>query len=304
MARQVKDDLLYNTAVVQSPRNGVASRGLGEEISIRGTAGPYVVVGSNFAPGTTAADIESAMMPSGGEMQSCRIISSSPTVMAEMVFAEKNNAESVISTFNNKKAWRIVHRLPIPELIPEIQADGRILQVYMKVGGSTPPPPPPAPAPRKTPIEPKAPRVDLTRDPAPSYDTQREQSDRNRRRADPEFQDGSYGFDAREDVMDVDMDAPRSDAPVDVPQPDSSRSDPPRTDPPRSERRDDRRDDRRDGRRDERRDDRRDARYDAPSDYGRGRPYNDRDRDRGRPRNDQRLYSDNMYPRPRGRGFR
>lgn len=112
MVRQVKDDLLYNTAVTQSPRNGVASRGLGEEISIRGTAGPYVVIGSNFAPGTTAADIESAMVPNGSEMQSCRIISSTPTVIAEMVFAEKHNAESVISTFNNKKVWEGWQRLP------------------------------------------------------------------------------------------------------------------------------------------------------------------------------------------------
>lgn len=293
MLRQAKDDLLFNTAVTQTPRNGVASSGLGEEISIRGTAGPYVVIGSNFAPGTTAADIESAMIPSGGEMQSCRIISSTPTVMAEMVFAEKHNAESVISTFNNKKA------------------DGRILYVYMKVGGPTPSP---ALAPlRKTPIEPRGPRIDLTRDPAPSYDIQREQSDRNRRRADPEFQDGSYGFDAREDIMDVDMDAPRSDAPVsDVPHSDASRSDAPRLDAPRSDRRNDRRDDRIDGRRDDRRDDRRedprddrrDARYDVPSDYSRGKSYIDRDRNGGRPRNDQRLYSDNMYPRPRGRGFR
>ncbi|KAM0800017.1 hypothetical protein BDR22DRAFT_274493 [Usnea florida] len=285
MVRQAKDDLLYNTAVTQPPRNGVTSRGQGEEISIRGIAGPYVVIGSNFAPGTTAADIESAMVPSGGEMQNCRIISSAPTVMAEMVFAEKHHAESVISTFNNKKA------------------DGRILYVYMKVGG---PAPSPAFAPlRKTPVEAKAPRIDLTRDPAPSYDTQREQSDRNRRRAEPEFQDGSYGFDAREDVMDVDMDAPRSEAPVsEIPQSDAPHSDSLRLDAPRSDRRDDRRDERRDGRRDERRDERRDARYDAPNDYSRGGPYLDRDRDRGRPRNDQRLYSDNMYPRPRGRGFR
>ena len=110
MVRQAKDDLIYNTAVTQSPRNGVASRGLGEEISIRGIAGPYVVIGSNFAPGTTAADIESAMIPSGGEMQSCRIISSAPTVMAEMVFGEKHNAESVISTFNNKKVQQNMQR--------------------------------------------------------------------------------------------------------------------------------------------------------------------------------------------------
>ena len=104
---RLKNDLLYDVAVGQSARNGTstaaASRGFGEEISIRGTAGPYVVVGSNFAPGTTAADIESAMIPSGGEMQSCRIMSASPTVIAEMVFTEKHNAESVISTFNNKK---------------------------------------------------------------------------------------------------------------------------------------------------------------------------------------------------------
>lgn len=107
--RTIKNDLLFNAAVAHSPRNGTPStintRGLGEEISIRGTASPYVVVGSNFAPGTTAADIESAMIPSGGEMQSCRIMSASPTVIAEMVFSEKQNAESVISTFNNKKAW-------------------------------------------------------------------------------------------------------------------------------------------------------------------------------------------------------
>jgi len=98
----VKTDLFYDAAVTQSPRNG-NPRGFGEEISIRGTAGPYVVIGSNFAPGTTAADIESAMIPSGGEMQSCRVMTSTPTVIAEMVFGEKHNAESVISTFNNKK---------------------------------------------------------------------------------------------------------------------------------------------------------------------------------------------------------
>lgn len=56
-------------------------------------------------------------------------------------------------------------------------------------------------------------------------------------------------------------------------------------------------------RRDERRDDRRDNRYDAPKNYGRGRQF-DRDLAGGRPRDDRRLYSDDLYPRPRGRGFR
>lgn len=106
MAR-LKKDLLYDTAINQPERNGssqgAVSKDLGGEISIRGTAGPYIVIGSNFAPGTTAADIESAMIPTGGEMLNCRILSASPTVIAEMVFSEKHNAESVISTFNNKK---------------------------------------------------------------------------------------------------------------------------------------------------------------------------------------------------------
>lgn len=82
------------------------------EISIRGTApGPYLVIGSNFAPGTTAADIESAMQPSGGVMLSCTIAQLLPTVTAEMIFAEKENADNVIATFNNKKVM-------ISEIIP------------------------------------------------------------------------------------------------------------------------------------------------------------------------------------------
>lgn len=78
-------------------------------INIRGTApGPYLVVGSNFAPGTTAADIESAMQPSGGAMLSCTIAQLLPTVTAEMIFAEKENADNVIATFNNKKVYNSI----------------------------------------------------------------------------------------------------------------------------------------------------------------------------------------------------
>lgn len=157
----------------------------------------------------------------------------------------------------------------------------------MKTGG-------PSQAPAMTSMR-KAPtpRVDLTRNDEPSYDSQREQSDR-RRRADPEFQDGSYGFDEKEDkdeTMDVDMDAQALAAPVSAPAPIPAPAPAPaNVSAPRSDRRNDRRDDRRG--------------YEAPRDYGRGRSYYDRDRDSGRPRNDQRLYSYDMYSRPRGRGFR
>lgn len=71
-------------------------------ITIRGLAGPFTVMGQNFAPGTTAADIESAMTPFGGEMESCKIIKTKPFIVVEMVFASREGGESVIETFNNK----------------------------------------------------------------------------------------------------------------------------------------------------------------------------------------------------------
>lgn len=86
-----------------SNANGQANVHNGGEISILGAAGPYTVIGSNFAPGTTAADIESAMAPIGGEMLDCQITSQKPTVVAEMVFSEKARAENIIATFNNKR---------------------------------------------------------------------------------------------------------------------------------------------------------------------------------------------------------
>ena len=77
---------------------------------------------SNFAPGTTSADIESAMVPIGGEMQSCRIMSSSPTVIAEMVFVDKKGADAVIETFNNQK-------VELLQLAVHLVADSRPLRL-------------------------------------------------------------------------------------------------------------------------------------------------------------------------------
>ncbi|KAF3048867.1 hypothetical protein E8E11_001651 [Didymella keratinophila] len=84
--------------------------------SIRGVAstGPFTVIASNFAPGTTAQDIEAVMAPHGGECLSCKILTASPTVMVELSFTSREGAENVIATFNNQKA------------------DGRTLYVYLK----------------------------------------------------------------------------------------------------------------------------------------------------------------------------
>ena len=107
VARKTKKERLRdNLSAIdwQTETNGQADvHDSGTEISIRGLAGPYTVVGSNFAPGTTAADIESAMLPVGGEMLGCEIIARNPTTIAEMVFSERAKAENIIATFNNKK---------------------------------------------------------------------------------------------------------------------------------------------------------------------------------------------------------
>ncbi|KAI5460012.1 hypothetical protein BGZ63DRAFT_415440 [Mariannaea sp. PMI_226] len=100
-------------------------------ISIRGLAGPFCVMAQNFAPGTTAADIESAMTPVGGEMVSCKIVKTKPIMIVEMAFASREGGEQVIETFNDKTA------------------DGRIIKVYPKIGGYQPEkntPPPNAPS--------------------------------------------------------------------------------------------------------------------------------------------------------------
>ncbi|KAL2028511.1 hypothetical protein VTO58DRAFT_109541 [Aureobasidium pullulans] len=203
----------YQTAAQQAPPASfnIKPRSFAtvdSEITIRGAAGPYCVVASNFAPGTTAADIESVMAPVGGDMSGCKLISSQPNVIAEMLFLDKAGADNVINMFNGKKA------------------DGRILYVYLKEGGpsqsvhsATPriaspivvqpepvqeqgaedtmeieqqyptepsPLPPTEPSPR--------PQYDNSRQPRDGRASYREDYDRGNRHVEPGYQDGRYGF--------------------------------------------------------------------------------------------------------------
>ena len=263
-----------------------------------------MVHGSNFAPGTTAADIESALQSVATDstgasgMSSCRIMTNHPTVMAEMVFYEKHVAENVIATFNNQKA------------------DGRILHVFMHRSGpsavplpknrSEPTLPTSDPAPLQTskeliPEENGAADdedIDMVQEPA--YTESRQAADREResRRAEPEVQDGRYGFGGRNDRSNnADSQPPPS-------QPRDETTDTTTPDGPR------------DG--DRRRDDGRDRRYDS-SDYQRrddGSSYRRDDRYGGFSRGDRppmggrggfgngdrygRMYSDDMMRGPRG----
>ncbi|KAI2631029.1 hypothetical protein GGR54DRAFT_182248 [Hypoxylon sp. NC1633] len=96
---------VQQSSTAQSSRQGM---------TIRGLAGPSAVMAQNFAPGTTAADIESAMTPVGGIVSSCRLVKTQPIVIAEIIFESKEGADRVVEMFNNKTA------------------DGRTIQVYPK----------------------------------------------------------------------------------------------------------------------------------------------------------------------------
>lgn len=82
----------------------------GADISIRGAAaGAYPVIAQNFAPGTTAADIEMVMENIDADITSCILLASTPTVIAQMTFATKAGADKVVATYNNK---RVCSHLP------------------------------------------------------------------------------------------------------------------------------------------------------------------------------------------------
>lgn len=92
-------------AVLQD--NVPESTGGGFNIKGVATEKPSIVIASNFAPGTTAMDIEAVMMPIArqrdGNVISCRLISSSPTVMVELSVDKKEAAQNIIDTFNNQR---------------------------------------------------------------------------------------------------------------------------------------------------------------------------------------------------------
>ena len=280
----------------------------GSGFSIKGTAGPFVVQASNFAPGTTAADIEAAMHTVATDsignsgLMTCRILTNNPTVIAEMVFSERYIADKVVETFNNEKA------------------DGRILHVYHKHGSSSS-----ASTQKKSESALTVPdttpasiskdlfdtTVSLTNDAEmgieTSYNDARAVADQDRRsredrRADQDVQDGRYGFANGRDGNQANEKPREALPPHDV-------ADQRMEDEPVAPRRDQHRERGYDSRYGERRDDRstyrRENRFDGyrrddrPSQYGNGlgvRGYRGGD-------NYGRMYSDNMMRGPpRGDG--
>ncbi|OBT41269.1 hypothetical protein VE00_08979 [Pseudogymnoascus sp. WSF 3629] len=157
----------------------------GTGLSIRGIAGPTTVQAQNFAPGTTGADIESAMTPIGGKILKCIVVATRPNVIAEIVFENREGANAIIDTFHNQTA------------------DGRILNLFIKPD-VVPAPKSAAPASAPTgpaiPVGPRADRNNLR--PMRPADSDR-YSQRNRDNSRNEVVDGSYGFE--NDRMDTDQ---------------------------------------------------------------------------------------------------
>lgn len=90
-------------AAIQSRNSQANIRQARPGLSIKGASGPFVVIGSNFAPGTSAADIQSALEPISGPMLSCRVIGQHPIVTAEIAYAEKWSAENVVANVHNQQ---------------------------------------------------------------------------------------------------------------------------------------------------------------------------------------------------------
>jgi hypothetical protein len=77
-------------------------------------SGSCIVIAQNFAPGTTAGDIEAVMAPLGDQgVTSCRLIASHPTVIAELVFSSRDTALKIVEQFNNKMVSFLVMGLVI-----------------------------------------------------------------------------------------------------------------------------------------------------------------------------------------------
>jgi hypothetical protein len=71
-----------------------------KEVSIRGIAGPFSVLAQNFAPGTSAADVENAFTRVGGQILKCVVLKTEPFVLVEAVFARREGGELAINKFD------------------------------------------------------------------------------------------------------------------------------------------------------------------------------------------------------------
>lgn len=108
-SRPNRKDLLYSAVngsasspALNSQFNIIGSAKPAPSLSIRGLAGPYLVVIKNLSLGTTIADIETAIVPIGGPILRCQLIAERPKVITEVEFESREGAENVVQTLHNQ----------------------------------------------------------------------------------------------------------------------------------------------------------------------------------------------------------
>jgi hypothetical protein len=137
-------------------------------MNIRGLAGgPCIVQAQNFAPGTSAADITSAIAHITGPIIRCKLIATAPIVIAEIILPDRDSADRLVEAFNGQIA------------------DGLKLQLFVR---------PDAPTAEDLAPEPSATAASIPS--GPRADRSRNDENRPLNRG-PEVVDGTYGFDDR-----------------------------------------------------------------------------------------------------------
>jgi hypothetical protein len=104
----------------------IQSSGQDMGISVRGMGSRFTVTGSNFMPGTTAADIQAVLdAQEQANLVSCTVTQTSPVVVVELTFGNNNIADGVVARFDGRMVschW--IAKLPLTVT----QADGRKLR--------------------------------------------------------------------------------------------------------------------------------------------------------------------------------
>lgn len=169
-----------------APVGGAKPKGRAS-ISIRGSAGPVIVIAQNFAPGTTAQDVQQAL-GGIGTILSCRTLQTHPSVQCEIIFEKREAADTCVEEYNHAVADGRCHVLDQwARSIVDKSFPGRTLQVFIKPYAPTAPP---NPAPPVQPAQPIYIEDNSYLDPY----QQRKEADRQRRDANQSFTDGRYGM--------------------------------------------------------------------------------------------------------------
>ncbi|KAK9467833.1 hypothetical protein V1512DRAFT_235942 [Lipomyces arxii] len=88
--------------IVSKPKKTVESAA--KMFDIKGSSGKTFVRISNLAPGTTEEDVYAFLNRLGGEVESSAVMAAQNSVVAEVVYAERSNADACVTQIDNAMA--------------------------------------------------------------------------------------------------------------------------------------------------------------------------------------------------------